>query len=260
MRLVKNIGLVTTVCILLGTQVVADDIDTKDMVSIESSEPATINSFAPKRAPVNEMTIPNTFTANTPAVADEVNANFVAAKTAVDDNSAELEKLKALVSGMAKYAMKGVTSPFIGVPQGVVEADGWSVCFSEPFDGASTSLTTILSQECTGANLMLACRPIGDDTFTVAAYAPRDDVTFDTTTDRTTTHLANGTEWYFNYSRSWGFAAAGVPVQKQTCDTDGTDAEHKMCMHTSDGVLSPGWRCGTNTGVNSGWERVILEK
>ena len=37
-------------------------------------------------AQAGELNIPNTFTANTPARAAEVNANFSAAKTAVDDN------------------------------------------------------------------------------------------------------------------------------------------------------------------------------
>lgn len=36
------------------------------------------------------LTVPNTFTAGTPAVAAQVNANFTAAKTAVDDNDARI--------------------------------------------------------------------------------------------------------------------------------------------------------------------------
>ena len=37
-----------------------------------------------------DLTIPNTFTAGTPAVADDVNANFTAAKVAVDDNNTNI--------------------------------------------------------------------------------------------------------------------------------------------------------------------------
>jgi hypothetical protein len=33
-----------------------------------------------------DYTIPNSFQANTPALAEEVNSNFSAAKTAIDDN------------------------------------------------------------------------------------------------------------------------------------------------------------------------------
>ena len=42
--------------------------------------------------------IPNTFTANTTAKASEVNANFGAVKTAVDDNDSRLVALEALVA------------------------------------------------------------------------------------------------------------------------------------------------------------------
>jgi len=41
-------------------------------------------------AHAGEVTIPNTFSAGTPAVADEVNANFAAVETAVDDNAANI--------------------------------------------------------------------------------------------------------------------------------------------------------------------------
>ena len=44
------------------------------------------------------LTIPNTFVANTPAVADEVNANFSACKTAVDDNDSRVAALESAVS------------------------------------------------------------------------------------------------------------------------------------------------------------------
>ncbi len=40
------------------------------------------------------LTVPNTFTAGTPAVAADVNANFTAAKTAVDDNDARVTALE----------------------------------------------------------------------------------------------------------------------------------------------------------------------
>ncbi len=45
------------------------------------------------------VTIPNTFTAGTPAKASEVNANFQAVKTAVDDNQSQITALKARACG-----------------------------------------------------------------------------------------------------------------------------------------------------------------
>jgi len=51
--------------------------------------------FIASQAMAGEVTLPNTFSANTPAVADEVNANFTAVKTAVDNNNARLNVLEA---------------------------------------------------------------------------------------------------------------------------------------------------------------------
>jgi hypothetical protein len=47
-----------------------------------------------------EVTIPNTFASDTPAVAAEVNANFTAVKTAVDDNNSRVAALEALVTAL----------------------------------------------------------------------------------------------------------------------------------------------------------------
>jgi len=49
-------------------------------------------------AAAGTLTIPHTFSANTKAVAAEVNANFTAAKTAVDDNDSRIAALAARVS------------------------------------------------------------------------------------------------------------------------------------------------------------------
>lgn len=48
----------------------------------------------------SEMEIPNTFSSGAAAVAAEVNANFTAAKTAVDDNNAKIEALQAQVEAL----------------------------------------------------------------------------------------------------------------------------------------------------------------
>ena len=45
-----------------------------------------------------EVTIPNTFHSGSPAMAAEVNANFTAVKTAVDDNDSRVAALEALVA------------------------------------------------------------------------------------------------------------------------------------------------------------------
>lgn len=47
-----------------------------------------------------EVAIPNTFASDTPAVAAQVNANFTAVKTAVDDNDSRVAALEALVTAL----------------------------------------------------------------------------------------------------------------------------------------------------------------
>ncbi|NNF98049.1 MAG: hypothetical protein HKM93_01600 [Desulfobacteraceae bacterium] len=49
-----------------------------------------------------ELAIPNAFTAGTPAVADEVNANFDSVKIAVDDNNSRIADLEAALVAMQK--------------------------------------------------------------------------------------------------------------------------------------------------------------
>ncbi|MCG8435149.1 MAG: hypothetical protein MJA83_14070 [Gammaproteobacteria bacterium] len=46
----------------------------------------------------DDLTIPNVFTAGTPAVASEVNANFTAVETEVDDHAARIAQLEATIA------------------------------------------------------------------------------------------------------------------------------------------------------------------
>jgi len=57
----------------------------------------------------NTLTVPNTFAAHTPALAAQMNANFQAVKTAVDDNDARIDVLEAAAS----------------CPTGFTRADKW---------------------------------------------------------------------------------------------------------------------------------------
>ncbi len=47
-----------------------------------------------------EFNIPNTFVASTPALASEVNGNFSAAKTAIDDNNSRIEALESALAAL----------------------------------------------------------------------------------------------------------------------------------------------------------------
>jgi len=148
----------------------------------------------------------------------------------------------------------------------VNEADlgGWSQCYQHTFAGApADNILTDVMTTCTGAEILLACRPVGDTEFDVVAHAPRADVVFDTTTEATTTHHANGTEWYFSGVASWGFAAGGDAVNKVPCDIVDTNPEKRICIHLQNGSVASfgGWRCGAALNVEDDtWEWVVFER
>ncbi|MCA9717851.1 MAG: DUF4215 domain-containing protein, partial [Myxococcales bacterium] len=145
-------------------------------------------------------------------------------------------------------------------PQMNVPADelfGWEICWLSPYTNSGTSINSIINSNCTKANLMLACREVDSDIYTLLAHAPRSDVTFNTGQENTP-HTANGVGWYFSDSYSWGFAKQGDAILRNTCDTLDPNGDQRLCWHTSGGSSNPGYRCGANKGIGAGWERVIL--
>lgn len=135
---------------------------------------------------------------------------------------------------------------------------GFTECYSAAYGSYGDSISTILSG-CGGDYLMLAARRTGSSEFEVLAAANRADVTFGTGTGNDT-HSANGVEWYFDPSYSWGFAGGGDTVSRNSCDTNGLNENDRLCWHTGSGEMNGGWRAGTNTWLNGdySWEKVIL--
>jgi hypothetical protein len=145
------------------------------------------------------------------------------------------------------------------VPEVDILAGGFTNCHTSLYN-ATTSLATILAGCGTNTDIVvLACRAVGSPLLLVAGMAVKTDVTFDTGNNVTTTHAANGLEWYHNTSRSWGFAPGGQAVTKNTCDTTNTGSGDRLCWHTNAGNMTGGWRCGSNTGLNAStaFERLI---
>jgi hypothetical protein len=137
---------------------------------------------------------------------------------------------------------------------------GWTQCYSGTYNQNNVSIASILGT-CSKANLLLACRPVGNPSFTVLAPALRSDVLTDTGFSNTP-HDANKAGWYFSPSYSWGFAKQGDPITRSSCDTAGVNPDRRLCWHTGGGNLNGGWRCGATTGLNgsSAWERVIYHR
>jgi hypothetical protein len=139
---------------------------------------------------------------------------------------------------------------------------GWTPCYQDQYGGFGPSIASIQAQ-CSGNKIMLACRQVGAATYDLLAWAPRADVFFDTPAmcGTRTAHNANGSEWYFNTSWSWGFANQGDTVSLCSCDTDTSDGQDRLCWHTGGGTINGGYRCGNNVGLNgsTAWERVVLQ-
>src|SRR5262249_14846106 len=148
----------------------------------------------------------------------------------------------------------------------VASLTGWSQCFIGTYD-QSASLTQI-QQQCNKAKLMLACRPTGAATLDVLAMAPRDDVLYECGSVATCEHDANGVGWYYDNSDSWGFAPAGSPVNRNSCDIvdsmtypggGASDGAQRICWHTGGGSLAGGWRCGKPDFLGNTYERLIYQ-
>ena len=179
-------------------------------------------------------------------------------------------------SALALVAVAGpaaaVDAPPAYYPSGpqtsVAQADlaGWTLCYSGPYAASGVEAELygvggIIDELCTGDYLMLAGGPLDDPILTVLAAAPRVDVLTDTTNDETTTHNANGSEWYFNDDWSWGYALAGDIVEKNNCDVEDTNGEFRLCFHVDGQALDGGYRAGTNKGLNGSadWTRYIYQ-
>ncbi|MCB9550359.1 MAG: hypothetical protein H6705_00295 [Myxococcales bacterium] len=152
-----------------------------------------------------------------------------------------------------------------GVQNNVEIADIERMGFRECFRGDYNGFDPIgpLLDRCPGEVMMLGCREGGAGPLRVAAMAMREDVIFNTGNGNAAVHEANGVAWYFSDQWSWGFAPAGAPVNRNSCDVEGLDpndptAEQRLCWHTGGGNLNGGWRCGANTGAAGQTERFVF--
>jgi hypothetical protein len=138
---------------------------------------------------------------------------------------------------------------------------GWSIVYSATLGTAlgNDPANEIMSSYA-NYNVMLAGRLVNSDTFTLLAAASYADVFFNTNngiSDRTTTHNANGSEWYYTPEWSWGFAPSGATVNLFQADTFANTDLFRMSLHTFDWV--GGYRVGSFiSNTSQDWEKVIL--
>lgn len=162
---------------------------------------------------------------------------------------------------------QGCLFQFSGVLTNVPIASllGWTQCYMEGYGTGATTLATI-QNTCNKQKLLMGCRVAGAANLQVAAWAPRTDVLFETGMTQVT-HVANNVGWYYTASYSWGFAPAGSPINRNSCDIvdsqtypggGATDGAQRICWHTSGGVVSSGWRCGKPDFLGNTYERMVF--
>lgn len=137
--------------------------------------------------------------------------------------------------------------------------NGWTECYRRSYADMSAHPENMVNA-CTGSKIMLACRATGSNTLTVAAFANREDVFFNTGDGGNVVHTANGVDWYFSYNYSMGFAPVGQGVQRSSADVQNTSSNDRLSWHTHDSYTG-GFRCGSSAWLNnnSEWEKVIYQ-
>jgi hypothetical protein len=125
---------------------------------------ATLLALSAAPATAGQLTVPNSFTAGTPAKAGEVNANFTAVKTAVDDNDGRLDVLEGqnlssrltTVEGQKQKRVDGTCAA--GSSIRAVAADGTVTCEADD----NTTYTATAPVTLTGNAFGLAAGGIAD--------------------------------------------------------------------------------------------------
>ena len=158
---------------------------------------------------------------------------------------------------MFKFSGYFPHGPQTNVAVSNVTRGGWTECFTGDY-GSIEAIGPILSA-CSGSKLMLACKETGNSsTITLLAWAPREDVLFETSTTKNPQHNAQGSSWYYSLTYSWGFALEGDEITRNSCDTESGNGQYRLCWHTGDQSINTGYRCGTI--MNNGPERIIFHR
>ena len=133
----------------------------------------------------------------------------------------------------------------------------WTHCYTQTYDWEGTPVSFVRRNfgDCSGANLMLACRVIDAETLTVAANGPTSSVfTYTGTED---SHEVNGGLWYYQAQHSWGFAPLDQAVSDRApCETENPGAEDRICLtlgaQNGQNLFVPGGRCGSQDFTQGG--------
>ena len=122
-------------------------------------------------ASIFAVNIPNTFTANTPAVASEVNANFAALSNGIDTNAANLQSVVTALDSAYRFSAIYYTSYNYGVtfgsstsevaiatcPAGSILVGGGVECRTDAFNSLTTNFGVVSNTIPAGNSIIGAC-------------------------------------------------------------------------------------------------------
>lgn len=162
----------------------------------------------------------------------------------------EAERLGMILILLAEFS--GIQSK---IP--IEDLNGWKICHTSTY--ASTTSISFIQQQCPGQVLMLGCRKTGGQILELAAYGRSEMVWKDVGEVKNAFTLENGVRFYYSPNLSMGFAPENVEINRNSCDVDGDLPEFRMCIHTKNGSIESGYRCGNNDlNGSEDFERVFL--
>jgi hypothetical protein len=140
-----------------------------------------------------------------------------------------------------------------------INLDGWRECFSDTYRDRSPGAINAMLQDCDGDFVMYGCRAFGSPVYDLLAMGPRDLVFANTGNVGNAVTTTNGVSFYFSNDYSLGFVPEGEVPERVSCDVGAVRGEERMCWHTQDDGLNPGYRCGNQfLNPNGDWERVVF--
>jgi opacity protein-like surface antigen len=170
----------------------------------------------------------------------------------------------ALSASAASADVYYLSGPQTNVALSTVLNGGWT----EIYEGAYGATPTI-SQLFGNAQTYVMIGAIQTNSSTISLLAATTLADLETYTPRNTSHLSNGSEWYYN-AYSIGFAESGATIYQNEADVSDLNDPLRLSWHaTNNGSfnasLSPtelygGFRAGAAYDLNGStdWERVVF--
>lgn len=125
------------------------------------------------------------------------------------------------------------SGPQAGLSVATITGGGWTQCYAATMSVFIGNDAENVLNVCSGDYLMMAGRETGASTFLIAAAALRSDTIIDTG-HNSTTHVANGSNWWYSDDWSWGFTDINDTVNNDECDVSASPSS--MCLHTLNGA------------------------